>query len=204
MPRSPLGASCTPRIWNIKGGAPGGSRLAESSISGLELVGGRTEFASSEDITFNVKFSIQGSVREGFNEKNWTRAYSKYDNTFKLKYGIKIRSSGVRKHTIGKEIDAYRKASFFWTRNPKLVNPMKNKRVWAQVAKNFKPYLRLSEEETRGELFDFDEPMVFKAADLGPGKHRISAEAHASWQKHYFTESESVKGLSGEIELTIN
>ena len=62
----------------------------------------------------------------------------------KLKYGIKLVSSGLRKHDVGKPIDTYRKASIFWTRNPKLVNPMKEKRIWVQVAKNFRANYKIN------------------------------------------------------------
>ena len=178
--------------------------MAENSISGMELVSKKDEFSPDEDISIHVKFSVQGSIRDAFNEKNWTRAYEKYDNSFKMKYGIKLQSGGFKKHTLGKEINTYRKAAIFWTRNPKLVNPMKEKRVWVQVAKNFQPIIRLTEEETRQELFDFDERVVFKASELGPGTHKITAEAHASWQKHDYTDSGSAKGHAKEIEIAIN
>ena len=59
-------------------------------------------------------------------------------------------------------------------------------------------------EEVREELFDFNEKFVFNASDLGKGKHKLSAEAFASWQKHEFTEPGSVKNSSDEIEITIN
>lgn len=178
--------------------------MAESRISDIELVAEKEEFSSDEEITINVKFSVEGELRDAFNEKNWTQAYEKYDNTFKMKYGIKLQSGGFKKHTLGKEIDTYRKASIFWTRNPKLVNPMKDKRIWVQVAKNFKPIIRLSEEEVKQELFDFDEKIKFKASELGSGKHKISAEAFASWQKHDYIDSGNAKNHAKEIEITIN
>ena len=105
-------------------------------------------------------------------------------------------SGGLRKHAVGKPVDSYRKAAIFWTRNPKLVNPHKEKRVWVQVAKNFKPIIRLSEEEVREELFDFDEKITFKASELGSGNHKIGAEAYASWQKH--SAKEAVKKVRKE------
>ncbi|MEM2785226.1 MAG: hypothetical protein QW652_01010, partial [Candidatus Nitrosotenuis sp.] len=148
------------------------------------------------------RFSIQGGLREAFNEQNWTDSYNKFDNLFKLKYGIKLISGGFRKHTL-KEIDTYRKASLFWTRNPKLVNPMKEKRVWVQVAKNFEPFIKLTEDDVRAEMFDFDEKITIKASQLGEGKHKIGAEVYASWQKHHFTDPDSVKAESKEIEVTI-
>ena len=173
-------------------------------ISDIELVKNKEEFSLDENITINVKFTIQGHIRDAFNEKNWTEAYNKYDNTFKMKYGIKLQTGGFKKHTIGKAIETYRKASIFWTRNPKLVNPMKERRIWVQIAKNFEPIIRLTEEEVKQELFDFDEKIVFKASELGSGKHKIGAEAFASWHKHVFTDSDSAKNNAKEIEIKIN
>ena len=178
--------------------------MDKSYISDINLISNKDNFSHDETINIDVKFSIQGSLREAFNEKNWTKAYSKNDNLFKLKYSIKLLSGGIRKHELGKPIDAYRKASIFWTRNPKLVNPMKEKRIWVQVAKNFEPFIRLSEEEVRQELFDFDEKISFKASELGKGKHSIGAEAHVAWQKHDYTEQFNDKSQAKEIEIKIN
>lgn len=178
--------------------------MGNSYISDIELLNEKNQFASDENIIVNVKFSIQGSIRDAFTEKNWTEAYNKNDVMFKIRYGVKLLSGGLRKHEIGKSIDSYRKASIFWTRNPKLVNPMKNRRIWVQVAKNFEPFIRLSEEEVRQELFDFEERISFNSSDLGKGKHRIGAEVWASWQKHSYTEPDSIKNHSREIEIIIN
>ena len=173
-------------------------------ISDIKLVKSKEEYTISDIIQINVQFSIQGDLRNAFNEENWTQAYNKNDVSFKMKYGIKLLSGGFRKKELGRTIDTYRKASIFWTRNPKLVNPMKDRRIWVQVAKNFEPFIRLSEEEVRQELFDFDERFVFKASDLGEGRHKISAETSVSWQKHDYTEQGSVKNNSKEVELKIN
>jgi len=178
--------------------------MVGSNISEIELVKDKDEFSSDERIMIGVKFSVKGTIRDDFNEKNWTEAYNKNDTMFKMKYGIKLVSGGLRKHEVGKPVDTYRKASIFWTRNPKLVNPMKEKRVWVQVAKNFEPFIRLTEEEVKQELFDFDEKFNFNASDLGKGKHKIGAEVWASWQKHDYTETDSVKNHAKEIEIIIN
>ena len=175
-----------------------------SEISDLNLVKDKDVYASGDSITINVKFLLNGDVRNSFTEKNWTDAYEKNDNQFKLKYGIKLVSSGIRKHDIVKPIDTYRKASIFWTRNPKLVNPMKEKRVWVQVAKNFEPIIKLTEEDVQKELFDFDEPIILSASDLGKGKHKISAEVFASWNTHTYIEKNEEKMHSEEIEIEIN
>jgi hypothetical protein len=175
-----------------------------SEISNLSLVKDKDVYATEDGITINVKFSLTGDIRNAFNEKNWTDAYEKNDNQFKLKYGIKLVSSGLRKHDVIKPIDTYRKASIFWTRNPKLVNPMKEKRIWVQIAKNFEPIIKLTEEDVQKELFDFDEPVILSGTDLGKGKHKISAEVFASWNKHTYIEKNEEKMHSSEIEIEIN
>ncbi|MFQ5440501.1 MAG: hypothetical protein ACE5DL_03460 [Nitrosopumilaceae archaeon] len=177
--------------------------MSGSKISEISLINGKDGYASKDTLEINVQFSIEGDIRNSFNEVNWTKAYNNNDVSFKLKYGIKLNSGGFRKKEIGKPIDSYRKAAIFWTRNPKLVNPMKDRRIWVQVAKNFEPFIRLSEEETRQELFDFNEKILVKASDLGPGTHKIGAEVFASWQKHDYTESDNIKNNSKEIEITI-
>ena len=178
-------------------------RMSETMISNIQTLKDKEVYALNDRITLNVKFSITGLLRDSFTEENWTKSYEKYDNVFKLKYGIKLNKSGLRKNSIN-EIDCYKKAAIFWTRNPKLVNPMKEKRIWVQVAKNFKPVIRLTEEEVREELFDFDEKIIVDAKELGAGKHQINAETHASWQKHDFIEKDEVKSQGKETEIIIN
>lgn len=178
--------------------------MAESKISEIELSKNKDEYTLDDTIEITANFLIEGDLRDSFNEANWTKAYNNNDVSFKLKYGVKLSTGGFRKKEVGKTIDTYRKASIFWTRNPKLVNPMKDRRIWVQVAKNFEPFIRLSEEEVRQELFDFSEKITCKASDLGKGKHKISAEVFASWQKHDYTEPGSIKNNSKEIEIDIN
>ena len=175
-----------------------------SEISNLTLVKDKDAYTIDDSITLNVKFSLNGELRNAFNEKNWTYAYENNDNQFKLKYGIKLTSGSLRKHKVGKPIDTYRKASIFWTRNPKLVNPMKERRIWVQVAKNFEPYIKLTEEDVQKELFDFDEPIVLSASELGKGKHEVGAEVFVSWNKHPYIEKNEERMHSKEIEIDIN
>jgi len=173
-------------------------------ISDLELIKDKDDYTVDDDITVNVKFSLTGKVRDAFNEENWNIAYDKFDNQFKLKYGIKLVSGGIRKHSVGKPIDTYRKASIFWTRNPKLVNPMKERKIWVQVAKNFEPFIRLTVEDVQKELFDFDESVIFKASELGSGKHKIGAEVFVSWNKHEYIERDEEKMNVDGIEINVN
>jgi hypothetical protein len=180
------------------------SIMSETQISAMTLQKEKDEFSSDDMITINVRFSLTGGLRDAFTEENWTQAYDENDNTIKLKYGVKLAKGGLRKHELGKSVDTYRKASIFWTRNPKLVNPMKDRRIWVQVAKNFEPFIALTEEDVKKEFFDFEEKFTFKASDLGSGKHKISAEAFASWEKHPYIDKGDAKNQSDEIEISIN
>ena len=90
-----------------------------STISNLELLKDKDEYSLDDNITINVSFSLNGDVREAFNEKNWTMAWDKNDNQFKLKYGIKIGSSGIRKHDIVKPVDTYRNCLLYTSPSPR-------------------------------------------------------------------------------------
>ena len=180
------------------------SIMSETQISAMTLKKEKDEFSSEEIITITVRFSLTGGLRDAFTEKNWTQAYNENDNTIKLKYGVKLSKGGLRKHELGKPVDTYRKASIFWTRNPKLVNPMKERKIWVQIAKNYEPYIALTEEDVRKEFFDFEEKFTFKASELGIGNHKISAEAFASWETHPYIKKGDAKNQSNEIEISIN
>ena len=180
------------------------SIMSETQISAITLGKEKDEFSTEETITITARFSLTGGLRDAFTEKNWTEAYDANDNTIKLKYWIKLAKGGLRKNELGKSIDTYRKASIFWTRNPKLVNPMKERKIWVQVAKNFEPFIALTEEDVRKEFFDFEEKFTFKASELGSGNHKISAEAFASWETHPYIKKGDAKNQSSEIEISIN
>jgi len=55
-----------------------------SEISNLVLVKDKDVYTADDSITLNVKFSLSGEMRDVFNEKNWTDAYERNDNLFKL------------------------------------------------------------------------------------------------------------------------
>ena len=81
---------------------------------------------------------------------------------------------------------------------------MKEKRIWVQVAKNFEPIIKLTEEDVQKELFDFDEQVMLSASELGKGKHKIGAEVFASWNTHPYIEKNEEKTHSQEIEIEID
>ena len=93
--------------------------MSETTISEIKLETSEEEFSSDDNVTVNVRFSVMGNLRESFTEKNWTQAYERNDNTFKLKYGVKLLKSGLRKHEVGKPIDTYRNCLLYTSPSPR-------------------------------------------------------------------------------------
>jgi hypothetical protein len=155
-----------------------------------------------DNIAIDVKFSITGAFREDFNEKNWEKSYKNHDNSFKLRYSIKIHTGGLRKKEIGKPLDTYKKVALFWTRNPKLTQ-MGERKVWVQISKNFEPFIPKNQIEAQQMLLDFDEKIQFNASDLGVGKHKIGAEVHVAWFKHDYIEPFDETVHSKELEVEV-
>lgn len=178
--------------------------MASDRIDALSMTVSKSEYDKDEDVHVRVRFSVRGASRDAFNEANWTDSYNANDVSFKIKYGIRLHTGGLRKKTLGKPIDTYKKAAIFWTRNPRLVNAVKEKRIWVQVAKNFTPVIRLTEADVRGELFDFDETYVIKKGDLGVGVHKVTGDVHVSWQKHHFLAQSNIKESIPTTRITIN
>jgi hypothetical protein len=176
----------------------------KNEISGVSLEKSPDKPKVDDNVAIDVKFSITGALREAFNEKNWEKAYTNHDNSFKLRYGVKLHTGGLRKKEIGKPLDTYKKVALFWTRNPKLIQHMGEKKVWVQISKNFEPFIPMSQADAQQLLLDFDEKIHFNASDLGVGKHKIGAEIHVSWFKHDYIEpfDETVHSKEIEIEVT--
>ena len=172
-------------------------------IGDVKITSPNAEYNLDDTIRMTIKFSVHGDTRTAFNEANWTKSYESNDVAVKIKYGVKLNTSGLRKKSLGNPVETYRKAAIFWTRNPKLVNPMKEKRIWVQVAKNFTPIIRLTEQDVQKELFDFEEGYTIKASELGEGRHKISGEVHVSWQRHHLMEKNSVQAEIPATVLTV-
>ena len=174
----------------------------KNTIGEVLLEKSADKFGVNDNITVNVKFSVNGGLRDAFNEKNWERAYNKHDNVFKIKYGVRLYSGGLRKHEIGVPLDTYKKVALFWTRNPKLTQ-MSEKKVWVQISKNFEPLIPTNQKDAQHLLLDFEEKIEVKASELGAGKHKIGAEVYVSWFKHEYTDEFDGKSNSKEIEVEV-
>jgi hypothetical protein len=143
-------------------------------------------------LTLSLSFRVEGSIRQHFSQKNWERAYNKHDNSFRMTIEVDLKSS---RRTI-LPIKFVRKASLFWTRNPKIPY-----RIWVSIVKDDTPHYPLTEEEARSLLFDVNKVIELSGSHLDSGNHKLYTDIKVSWGKHQYTEPTEIKCRSNDIEL---
>jgi hypothetical protein len=173
----------------------------ESYISNTKLVPSAIRVKLDEPLTLDLQFKVDGQIREVFNQQRWTEAYNKHDNAFVVKYVISVQTGSARKRDVAEPIKFVRKASFYWSRNPKLPPPPPNKKIWAMIVADDRPNLPDSVEEARSLIFDVRRPIVLTGSSIGKGKHKLVAHVRASWGKHLFTESTKLDGKSNQVQI---
>ncbi|HZB80537.1 MAG TPA: hypothetical protein VE264_04595 [Nitrososphaera sp.] len=166
--------------------------MADSFIDSATLAKSQESVRSDQPLTLSLSFRIQGSIREAFSQKNWERAYNKYDKGFLVKIEIDLKS-GRRRIAL---IKLVRKAALFWTRNPKIPY-----RIWVSIVRDDTPSYPLTEEEAKSLLFDVNKVIELKGSDFNSGTHKLYTDIKVSWGKHAYTEPNEIKGRSNDIEL---
>jgi hypothetical protein len=163
-----------------------------NKIENVRLISPRTELDSEKRVTFRIAFTIGGKIREVFDQKSWERAYNLHDNLFRIKIDIDLKS-GFRKLA---HSGSLRKASLFWTRNPKLPY-----RIWIQIMKDDTTYYPSNIEEARSLLFDVEKDIALDASQIGIGKKDVHAQIRVWWGKHQYTPSCELKSKTNKISL---
>lgn len=173
----------------------------DSCIAGLNLVPSATRVKMDEPLTLVVRFGVQGRIREALNQKNWVEAYDRHDNLFRIKYTIGVQSGSLVKRDLFEPVSFVRKASLYWSRDPKLPPPPPEKKVWAIIVIDDNPILPESEEQARSLIFDVRRAIEVTGSSVGRGRQKLSAYARASWGRHVYTEPMEIEARSGEIEI---
>ncbi len=168
--------------------------MADSSsfIDSAILAKSQESVRPDQPVTLSLSFTIQGTIREAFSQKNWERAYNKHDKGFLMKIEIDLKS-GRRRIAL---IKLVRKAALFWTRNPKIPY-----RIWVSIVKDDTPFYPLTEEEAKTLLFDVNKVIELNGSDLNSGTHKLYADIKVSWGKHVYTQPNEIKGRSNDIQL---
>jgi hypothetical protein len=165
----------------------------ENFISDLKISELTDSGASNKQTAFEIKFRIDGKIRDAFDQKNWEQSYNKHDNIFRLTIILELRA--IRKTLFSRKL--VRKAAFFWTRNPKIQH-----RIWVQIVKDDMPFYPLSVDEAKSLLFDFDKVIELDDDALDTKPNKINVRIKVSWSRHNFTEQAEISGQSETIELS--
>lgn len=164
-----------------------------SSIRELTLIPSLIEFGENDSIEFMISFMIDGEVREKLNEDVWSTAYDKHDNLFRIKYTL------VLSH--GKPITLLRKASFYWSRDPKRYPLPPSKKIWVMIVRDDQPIIPKDTEEARRLLFDVQYSIVLDASSFHNGENEVYVDVKASWGRHTFIEKGEISARSTTIKI---
>ena len=158
--------------------------MAESSYIGdVRLSSSATRIKPGEPLELDLWFKVDGYIRKALNQQNWTDAYNKHDTTFLIKYVVRVQTGSVKKRDVLEPVKFIRKASFYWSRNPKLPPPPPNKKIWALI------------------VVDVRYSVELMGSNIHKGAQKLVAHISVSWGKHLFTEPVEIEATSNEIEI---
>ncbi len=170
-----------------------------NKINNLRLASSLSRIDKESIIEFELSFSINGKIRESFNQSVWTESYSKHDNLFRVRYIIDLLS---HKGRLIDPISIVNKASFYWSRDPKLLPLPPNKKIWVMIVSENSPHIPSSEEDARSLLFDIKKRIILATSRFEKGEHRVYANIKASWGSHIFTPKDEISARSEYVILT--
>lgn len=172
-------------------------------IRDVTLYASPTTAKRHEPIILDLRFSLDGNIRDVFTKERWLDAYEHNDNLFRIKYAISIKKSSLLAKNIVEPITLVRKASIYWSRDPTMQPYPPEKKVWIMVIADQDSTLPRDEDEARSLLFDVYKRIEVIPSMLGKGKHSIFAEVSAEWGRHVYTEPETVNARSNEVTVEI-
>ena len=107
----------------------------------------------------------------------------------------------MKKRDVLEPVKFIRKASFYWSRNPKLPPPPPNKKIWALIVADDSPKLPDNVEEVKSLLLDVRYSVELMGSNIHKGAQKLVAHISVSWGKHLFTEPVEIEATSNEIEI---
>jgi hypothetical protein len=173
----------------------------QSYISDLKLSPSSNRIRLDEPLRLDLHFKVDGRIREIFNQETWTDAYNSHDTAFLIKYVIRIQAGSLKKRDVVEPVKFVRKASFYWSRNPKLPPPPPEKKIWAMVVVDDAPNLPDTVEDAKALLLDVNQSIELMGSNIGRGTQKLIAYVTASWGRHPYTEPIEIEARSNEVEI---
>jgi hypothetical protein len=170
-------------------------------VGSIQIVTDKKSYATGDTVTANLGFRIVGGLREAFHPDVWTVAWEDFDKILRLTLRASITAQRTPLNRKVSEIKKQvRRASFYWSRDPDLPY-----RIWAMIVPEDggPPIIPHSVEDAKSKMLDVEKSMMFPAATLGTGKHRLVGTVEAKWGRRSFIEKGSVVGKSKPVTIEI-
>ncbi len=167
----------------------------------VHLVSDKKSYSMADTIHANASFGIVGGLREAFHPDVWTVAWEDFDKILRFTFRVNLRSQGrLQSRDLSKNKKEVRKASFYWSRDPDLPY-----RIWAMIVPEDGglPKIPMNVEDAKAKMLDFEKEFTVRASELGPGTHRLVAEAKGKWGRKSFIEKGEVASKSKPLVIQI-
>ncbi len=175
--------------------------LVDSYIRDVRLLSSARTLKLEQPLRLDLRFKVEGQIRKALHQENWTLAYDKHDTTFLIKYVITIQSGILKRYGVLEPVKFVRKASFYWSRNPKLPPNPPNKKIWVMILMDDLPNLPDTAEDARSLLLDVRRTVELMGYNIGKGRHKLVAHVSASWGRHEYIKSDKIDARSNEVEI---
>jgi hypothetical protein len=173
----------------------------ETRIEGLQVAADRRTYALGDTIKANVGFRIVGGLREAFHPDVWTVAWEDFDKILRLTLRISLKDQGgIRPRRLAEIKKEVRRASFYWSRDPDLPY-----RIWAMIMPEDggPPRIPHNVEDAKSKMLDVEKDFSIPASALGPGRHKLIAEARGKWGRRSFIEKGEAESKSKPLVIEI-
>lgn len=173
----------------------------ETKIDQVRAVADRKSYSPGDTVKVSVSFRVVGGLREAFHPDVWTLAWEDFDKILRFTIKVTLKAQGAlaskKLAEIRKEV---RRASFYWSRDPDLPY-----RIWAMVVPEDggPPKIPRSVEDAKSKMLDVEKEFSFPASALGPGTHRLVADAVGKWGRRSFIEKGEVSSRSKPLEIRV-
>ncbi len=173
----------------------------ETKIDRIQISSDRKSYSRTDTVKVNVAFRIVGGLREAFHPDVWTVAWEDFDKVLRLTLRVAVKGQGgIRSRKLAEIKKEVRRASFYWSRDPDLPY-----RIWAMVVPEDggPPLIPRSVEDAKAKMLDIEKEFQIPASLLGPGSHKVVADARGRWGRRSFIEKGVVTSRSKPVVIQI-
>jgi hypothetical protein len=172
-----------------------------TKIDQVRLMTDRKEYGEGDTVKAIVSFRVVGGLREAFHPDVWTVAWEDFDKILRLTIRVALRARrGISSKKLAELKKEVRKASFYWSRDPDLPY-----RIWAMIVPEDggAPKIPRGVDDAKAKMLDVEKEFSFPASTLGPGTHRLVADAWAGWGRRSFIEKGEASARSKPLVIRV-